>query len=91
MIRVGDAGAPPSGTKDPDLLIAAEALGRVLVSNDKKSLPRHLANHYAAGRHTAGIMLMRKNFPLIAYAQAIQNHWATTSADDWIDRTVFIP
>jgi hypothetical protein len=36
-------------------------------------------------------MLMRNNFPLASYAQAIRNHWATTSADDWIDRTVFIP
>ena len=91
VIQVGDAGAPPCGTQDPDLLIACEALGRVLISNDKKTMPGHLIDHFAAGRHTAGVMLLRNNFTLAVYVQKIVHYWATTTADEWVDRTVYIP
>jgi hypothetical protein len=91
VIQVGDPGAPPLGTKDPDLLIAAEVLGRALISRDKRTMPGHLTDHYAAGRHTAGVMLLRNNFTLARHVQEIVNHWATTTADDWVDRTVYIP
>lgn len=91
IIRVGDPGAPASGTRDPDLLIAADRLGRVLITHDKSTMPGHLVDHFTAGRHTAGVMLVRQGFSLSRIVQDILNHWATTNADDWIDRTVYIP
>jgi hypothetical protein len=91
VILVGDPGAPPRQTPDPDLLIAGEALGRVLVSKDKKSMPRHLINHFASGRHTAGVILLREGFSIGRYAQEIVNQWATTTADEWVDRTIYLP
>ncbi len=91
IIRVNDSGAPPSGTPDPDLLLAAETLQRVLLTNDKRTMPGHLKDHYAAGHRTAGVMMLRPNISLARYMREILNHWATTSADDWIDRTVYIP
>jgi Domain of unknown function (DUF5615) len=87
----GDPGAPPRGTLDPELLIAAEALGRVLISKDRKTMPSHLTDHFVAGRHTAGVMLLRNNFTLAVYLQKIVNLWATTTADSWVDRIVYIP
>jgi hypothetical protein len=91
VIRVGEAGAPPRGTIDPDLLIAAEAMGRALISNDRSTLPSHLIAHFAAGRHTAGVILMRKGFALSRYVQKIVGFWAADEAEDWVDRTVYIP
>ncbi len=91
IIQVGDPGAPPLGTQDPDLLIAAETLGRALISRDKKPMPRHLLAHCAGGRHPAGGLLLRNNFTLAVIVQEIVNHWTTTTADDWVDRTVYIP
>jgi hypothetical protein len=90
-IRVGDPGAPPLGTLDPDLLIAAEAMGRVLVSNDRSTMPVHLVSHFAAGRHTAGVILLRKGYSLGRYAQEIIDQWASTTADEWVDRTIYLP
>lgn len=90
-IRVGDPGAPPLGTLDPDLLIAAEAMGRVLVSNDRSTMPVHLANHFAAGRHTAGVILLRKGYTLGRYAREIVDQWVSTTADEWVDRTIYLP
>jgi len=91
ILRIGDAGAPPPHTPDPDLLLAAEAMGRAMVSNDKSSMPRHLVDHFVAGHHTAGVLLMRQGFSLGRYIQEILTRYQTTTADEWIDRTEYIP
>jgi hypothetical protein len=91
VIRVGDPGAPPKGTLDPDLLIAAETMGRALVTRDKRTMPGHLRDHFMTGHHTAGVMFVLGGHRLGVYVQAILHHWNTTTADEWIDRTVYIP
>jgi hypothetical protein len=91
ILRVGDPGAPRLGTRDPDLLRAAETLGRVLITMDRKSMPNHLVNHFAAGHQTAGVILLKRGLTFGQYATAIVKQWSTTKTDDWIDRTVFVP
>jgi hypothetical protein len=91
IVQVGDTSAPPRGTLDPGLLIAAHALDRVLISKDRSTMSRHLFDYYVAGRQTAGVMLLRNNFTLAVFVQKIVHYWATTTADDWVDRTVYIP
>jgi Domain of unknown function (DUF5615) len=54
---IGDPGAPPRGTLDPDILIWCEEHDFVLVTNNRKSMPRHLADHLALGRHMPGILV----------------------------------
>lgn len=55
---VGDPGAPPRGTFDPEILIWCEEHHFVLVTNNRKSMPRHLADHLALGRHIPGILVI---------------------------------
>jgi hypothetical protein len=52
---VGDGVAPPKSTPDPDILIWCEAHGRVLVTNNRSTMPGHLRDHVAAGRSVEGI------------------------------------
>ena len=91
IVFVGDPGAPARGTLDPDLLIAADAMGRILVTQDKNSMPGHLTDHFVGGRHTHGVILLRRGFSLNAYLQDLLLIWHTTDADEWIDRTEYIP
>ena len=91
LVVVGEPGAPPKGTLDPDLLLAAEAQGRALISGDRSSTTRHLADHYDAGHHTAGVILLRGGFPVARYAAEIRLIWFATTADEWLDRTDYIP
>jgi hypothetical protein len=58
---VGDPSAPKLGTLDPEILLWCEAHGFILVTNNHRSMPRHLADHLAAGRQIPGILAMRKN------------------------------
>ena len=91
ILRVGDPGAPTRRTIDPDLLVSAESLGRALVSGDRQTMTGHLTDHFAAGRHTHGAILMRSGFPMAAYVQDLLLIWYATTADEWIDRTDYIP
>lgn len=91
VLRVGEAGAPPLGTLDPQLLLAAEVMGRCLISGDRSTMPQHRDAHFAAGRHTWGIILRRRGFSLARYIQDLHLIWEATTSDEWIDRTDYIP
>jgi len=45
-VRVGDHGAPPLATLDPEILVWCEEAGRILVSLDKQSLPGHFGRPF---------------------------------------------
>ena len=54
--QVGQSGYPPQGAPDSDLLIWCETRGFLLVTNNRKSMPRHLKDHLSAGHHIPGIL-----------------------------------
>lgn len=90
-LRTGEEGAPPWGTLDPEVLLLAESQERMLVSNDKQTMPKHLADHFAAGRHTHGVALLRQGFALSALVEDLLILWSATEAEDWIDGTIYLP
>ena len=56
--RIGESGAPPLGTPDPQLLQWCETVGCILVTNNRRSMPVHLADHLSSGRHAPGIFIL---------------------------------
>jgi hypothetical protein len=58
---VGDPSAPKLGTLDPEILLWCEAHGFILVTNNRRSMPRNLADHLAVGRRIPEILALRKN------------------------------
>ncbi len=61
MWVVGEPGVPPKGTLDPEILCWCEEYNFVLVTNNRKSMPVHLTDHIAAGRHVPGIFIINLN------------------------------
>ncbi len=64
-LRVGDPQDLPLKAPDPAILTWAEREARVLITNDKKSMPGHLNDHRKAGGHSPGIFLFapKAQFP----------------------------
>jgi len=56
--RVGDVADLPLGRSDERILKWAEREGRILLSEDKRTLPVHLATHLRSGRSSPGIFLI---------------------------------
>jgi hypothetical protein len=91
ILTVGGPGAPPKATQDPELLIASEFLVRVLVTNDRQTMPGHLADHFQAGLHTWGTILLRRGSQIGDQMRDLLLIWQATTADEWRDRIDYIP
>jgi hypothetical protein len=87
----GEPGAPPRRTPDPLVLLAAENMQRLLLTGDRSTMTGHLQDHYDAGHHTWGVLLMRNRFPLKAFYQEIVLIWTASEADEWRDVMLYIP
>lgn len=61
---VGEPETPPKGTLDPEILVWCEDRDFALVTNNRRSMPVHLADHIAAGRHVPGIFILSSSLSI---------------------------
>ncbi|NJL20285.1 MAG: DUF5615 family PIN-like protein [Leptolyngbyaceae cyanobacterium SM1_3_5] len=64
IMIVGELGAPSKGTLDPEVLEWCEQNNFVLVTNNRSSMPVHLADHLAHDRHIPGILILSANLSI---------------------------
>lgn len=89
--QIGDEGAPPRGALDPPILEWYEANEFVLVTNNRASMPVHLADHLAAGRHVPGILCLDMDASI---GLIIEHLWIVALAskeDEFRDIIAYIP
>jgi hypothetical protein len=91
VVRFGAVGSPPYGTLDPDLLLWAEREGRILLSEDKSTLPGHLADHLAAGHHSPGIMTLKRRVYLSDLVEFLCLATYASDPSEWEDRIMYVP
>lgn len=63
VLRVGDPGCPLADADDSEILIWIEDNDFILITNDLHTMPDHLQDHLAAGRHVPGILTTTKQEP----------------------------
>ncbi len=88
---VGDEGAPAKSTLDPDILIWCEEHGFVLVTNNRTSMPPHLTDHVAQGRHVPGIFIMNPNMSIGDTIEELILIVATSEVDEYQDSIRYLP
>jgi hypothetical protein len=91
VVRVGDPPDLPLGTADPDILLWAERAGRILVSDDRKTMARHLADHLQAGHQSPGIFTIRQLTPLPQVIEFLVLVAYESEAHEWQDRIEYLP
>jgi hypothetical protein len=91
ILRVGDANAPPLGTLDPEIISYLESSQRLLVTDNRKSIPGHLEDYWATGGHIWGLFWVRPSASLGRWAEEIVIVWETSEAEEWIDKLDWIP
>jgi hypothetical protein len=87
---IGDPNAPPKGTLDPDILIWCETHNFVLVTNNRASMPVHLADHLAAGKHSPGILQLNPHLSIGETIEALEIVAQTTLDEEFRDRINFL-
>ena len=91
VVRVGDPEDLPLGSLDPAILSWAEREDRILVSEDRKTLARHLADHLLAGHHSPGIFTIRGVTTLPRLISFLESAAYASDAHEWRDRIEYIP
>ena len=90
-ISIGGPGALAKNTLDPEILLYCEASHRVLVTNNRKSMPAHLAAFAAEGRRHWGIFEVRDGATVGDLIDELLLIWGATDASAHIDRVRWIP
>jgi hypothetical protein len=91
VLRVGDVGAPPLHTLDPEVLLYCEREQRLLVTNNRRSMAKYIADHLAAGHHHWGVFRLSRGMSLGQLSEHLHLLWAASEAEEWIDRFEWIP
>jgi hypothetical protein len=89
--RIGDYGAPALGSPDPVLLEWCEARNFQLVSDNRRSMPGHLADHLARGRHVPGIFLVPRTIPVVVLAEQLALIAFASFPGEFRDRITHLP
>jgi hypothetical protein len=90
-IRVGDAADLPLKSLDPEILRWAEGHDRILVTNDRGTIPDHFRQHLANGHHSPGVFVIR---PLRPYSEVVDFLVLAayeSEPEEWQDQIEFIP
>lgn len=90
-VHVGDFEDLPLGSDDSAILRWAEREDRILVTEDKKTMPVHLAAHLEAGRHTPGIFLVRRSTSVPVTVEFLTLASYESGPEEWRDRIEYIP
>jgi hypothetical protein len=88
---VGDPGAPRRGTADPDILQWCEANSTLLVTNNRASMPVHLREHLATGRHSPGIFILNANMTMGETVAELALIWEVAELETYLDQLRFLP
>jgi hypothetical protein len=79
------------GKTDPEVLALAAQEGRLLVTQDVRTMPQHFGNFVQQGNRSPGVILVPQTVPVAVAIEALILIWSATDQEDWSDRIVRIP
>lgn len=88
---VGEPEAPPKSTLDPEILCWCEENNFVLVTNNRTSMPVHLAEHLAQNRHIPGIFILSPNLSIGENLEELILAALACEENEYQDRIVYLP
>jgi hypothetical protein len=91
IVRVGGSGSPPLSSDDSTILSWAEENRRLLVTEDKHTMPAHLDRHLKAGHHVPGVLMIRGGARVPALVEFLVLVAYASRPEEWEDRIEYIP
>jgi hypothetical protein len=88
---LGDITAPSRGTLDPEILLWYEENNYILVTNNRKSMPVHLADHLASNHHIPGIFILSLKLSMGENIEQLMLIAEGSFEDEYQDRILFLP
>lgn len=88
FLTASDAGL--AGLKDPEVLRRAATLDRVLVTHDRRTMPRHFAD-LVSQRTSPGVIIVPQKLPISVAVEELLVIWSLTEAEEWMNRICGLP
>jgi hypothetical protein len=85
---VGDVSDLSFGATDATVLQWAEREHRILVTQDRRTMPQHLQRHLDSGNHSPGILMVRRDSGV---RELLEYLVLTDQAADFADAVNYIP
>jgi Domain of unknown function (DUF5615) len=76
---------------DPEVLQLAKDQGRILISHDENSMPRHFSDFLANGNSSPSGLMVPQGTPVAPVIESILLIWIASQAHEWIHRIVWLP
>ncbi|MEO7143193.1 MAG: DUF5615 family PIN-like protein [Bryobacteraceae bacterium] len=70
-----------TGVDDPDVLRIASDAGRILVSQDRRTMPAHFAR-YSVEARSPGVILLREAIPISTAIEELVLIWSASVAEE---------
>jgi hypothetical protein len=75
---------------DREVLELAAGDGRVLVTHDSKTMPRHFAE-FIESQTSPGVIVVPQHIPVATVVDDLVLIWTATEAEEWINRLCYLP
>lgn len=75
---------------DSEVLSIATQGGRILVTHDQKTMPRHFSE-FIPIQTSAGVLIIPQHLSVSSVVDDLLLIWTTTEADEWVNRICFLP
>ncbi len=79
-----------SGLHDRDVLALAAQTGRVLITHDRKTMPRHFAE-FIMQKTSSGVIVIPQKLPIRVAVDDLLLIWETSEGEEWINRIQALP
>ena len=83
-------GAGLRGLPDPAVLALAAHEGRVLLSHDHHTMPRHFGD-FITGQLSPGVIILPQQMPISTAVEWILTIWAASEAEEWVNQLILLP
>jgi len=78
------------GVPDPEVLAFAADEGRILVSHDFQTMPKHF-RQFTQRRRSPGALLVGQDLPVGEAIETLLPIWEASEADEWVNRLCLVP
>ena len=79
------------GVPDPEVLALATEQGRILVSHDFQTMPRHFGDFLQTRGSSPGVLLVPQYLPIGATIEELLLIWGASDGEEWENRILRIP
>jgi hypothetical protein len=73
-----------------DVLAFAAREGRILVSHDFQTMPRHF-RQFSRNERSPGVLLIRQDLPIREAVESLVLIWEVSESDEWENRLCLVP